>query len=331
MAAVISLVIRNYPGYADKTQRLPTGTLEQARAALLTAETTSDDAIDAAIRRYLAVFADGHLGLANDCDSVASPPTCLPTLRIDGELAWLRIPSFDASQRQPLQQLLAAHAQALEHSSDLVIDLRGNSGGNDDSYDALLPYVLCGSYSIADIAVYATPDNIASWEALLTWRPDLAPDLVAYIKSLVTLLRQHPGEMVSMSEEPSMTTTVTVTSHPSPERTWIIADRKVGSSAEQFLLAARQSARVTLLGEPSAGILDYGNVRPFPLPCGRRTLFMPTSRSSRIDQGAGIDGIGIPPDHPLSAAVLADDELLRQAVEQLTRNSHALDRTTHHN
>jgi hypothetical protein len=52
-------------------------------------------------------------------------------------------------------------------------------------------------------------------------------------------------------------------------------------SCEQFLLMAQQSRKVTIYGEPTAGILDFGNVRSATMPGGTLRLFYPTTRSKR--------------------------------------------------
>jgi hypothetical protein len=82
---------------------------------------------------------------------------------------------------------------------------------------------------------------------------------------------------------------------PSPKRIAVLMDN-VGSTAEQFLLAARQSRKVTLFGyRNSAGVLDFANVVETVTPSGRFKIQWATSRSMRLPDDP-VDPDGIPPD-----------------------------------
>ena len=97
---------------------------------------------------------------------------------------------------------------------------------------------------------------------------------------------------------------------PFPRRVGVLVDSRCGSTCEQFLLATRQSFKVKLFGQSSAGALDYSNLRPFALPSGKRLLMYATSRSLRLPQFV-VDAAGIPPDQvlpvPLDAAAREEE------------------------
>lgn len=80
---------------------------------------------------------------------------------------------------------------------------------------------------------------------------------------------------------------------PAPREVAVIVDRGGASSCEQFLLAARQSAKVTTCGDRSAGVLDYGDVRRADMPGSNRSLNRPVTRSMRLPKEP-IDNVGIP-------------------------------------
>jgi len=80
-----------------------------------------------------------------------------------------------------------------------------------------------------------------------------------------------------------------------PKKIIIIMNNECGSAAEEFLLAARQSTKVTLVGENSIGNLDYSNIVTTPFSCFPYTLVYATTRSRRLDLGQGIDNVGIAP------------------------------------
>jgi len=81
-----------------------------------------------------------------------------------------------------------------------------------------------------------------------------------------------------------------------PRNVGIIINERNGSSAEQFLFAAKQSDKVTLFGNcNTAGVLDYSNITPNPFPSNNYQLWCPMTRSKRLPENP-IDNIGIAPD-----------------------------------
>jgi C-terminal processing protease CtpA/Prc len=111
-------------------------------------------------------------------------------------------------------------------------------------------------------------------------------------------------------------TTVLAYVEPNPRKVVVLMDHGCASSAEQFLLMARQSSKVTLMGQASAGVLDYANVRTSATPpCKDIALYYATSRSRRIDKGWGIDNIGIQPKVQLTK----DSDWIQEALKFLAK------------
>ncbi|MBK8496873.1 MAG: hypothetical protein IPL50_19165 [Chitinophagaceae bacterium] len=82
---------------------------------------------------------------------------------------------------------------------------------------------------------------------------------------------------------------------PFPSLVGVLIDKKCGSTTEQFLLAAKQSKKVVMFGENSAGVLDYANMHFLDFPCFEWRLGYATSRSRRLPEQP-VDNIGISPD-----------------------------------
>lgn len=81
-----------------------------------------------------------------------------------------------------------------------------------------------------------------------------------------------------------------------PKNVGIIINSGNASSAEQFLLTAKNSSKVILFGnENTAGVYDYSNITPKELPSGKYKLWLPATRSRRLPDHP-IDNIGIAPD-----------------------------------
>ncbi|MEC4727529.1 hypothetical protein HWQ46_18455 [Shewanella sp. D64] len=94
-----------------------------------------------------------------------------------------------------------------------------------------------------------------------------------------------------------------------PSRVAILIARSCGSSCEQFLLTARQSFNVKLLGSRTYGSLDYSNLRPHLLPSGNFELSYATSKSLRLPH-LPVDIAGVIPDIYLPSIEDEDGERL---------------------
>ena len=103
---------------------------------------------------------------------------------------------------------------------------------------------------------------------------------------------------------------------PFPKKIVILINRWCGSSTEELLLAARQSAKVILVGENTVGNLDYSNIVRVPFSCYPYTLVYATTRSRRLNIHQGIDNVGIAPKYRLPEGADWIKEALK-IVEQL--------------
>jgi C-terminal processing protease CtpA/Prc len=100
-----------------------------------------------------------------------------------------------------------------------------------------------------------------------------------------------------------------------PEKVIVLTDFFCGSSGDQFVEACKKSSKVTVVGRATMGITDYSNVA-FKKWGNSFELLYPTSRSSRIDTGDGLTGIGVQPDIylPWTPDHLFEDVDLKTAI-----------------
>jgi hypothetical protein len=200
----------------------------------------------------------------------------------------VHVPSFD--NPRAIDSLFDAEGERVAAAERLIVDVRGNGGGSDHNFRMFLPLVYSGPIRMVHNAILVTDDNIAVNEALAadTTLPEaIRNGLRSNVKRMrETRTRWYEFEDYVIDDLPVLET---------PRRVDIIADRGCGSSCEQFLLAARQSSKVTIYGTRSAGVLDFGNVRQARMPGGTLVLHYPTTRSRRLPHNP-VDGIGIQPD-----------------------------------
>jgi len=299
--AAIALVAENYAGYRDKLSALGSARLEQAaeeaRASARGAQSLGD--ADRAIRAYLSVFGDGHLWLTKAAGTSQSPArSAIPAVehpslqRLSRSTTLLTIPaSFALASKAGLEGLLDRHEATIRAHRCLIIDLRGNTGGSDATYIHLLPYLYTGPIEVIGVDIFATAANTKRWEAMASMVPDSEPELAQQVAAIVSQMKARPAQFVHLPDERIELPLVM----PAPARVGIVVDRQCASAVEQFLLAARQSGKVRLFGQPTRGVLDYSNPVEFCLPSGTRALGIPTSRSRRLPDRP-VDGTGILPD-----------------------------------
>ncbi len=213
---------------------------------------------------------------------------------LDDTTALYRIPSFDGAFKPLIDSLTAAHAADLRRTKLLLLDLRNNGGGSDQSFESLTPYLYTNPVRIVGLEHYATLENVKKYDQYAKLIKGLDDKELQYFDRLKKKQLKRLGKFVTLGNRQVFTER-----HrrvlPNPSRVAILINRGCGSTTEQLLLAARQSRKVTLFGENTAGVLDYANMYFTDLPCYSMSLGWATSRSLRIRRGEGIDNVGIPP------------------------------------
>ena len=79
-----------------------------------------------------------------------------------------------------------------------------------------------------------------------------------------------------------------------PEQIFILSDIYCASSGDNFVQMMKQFKKVTVVGRPTLGILDYSNC--CTVDYGDYRVMFPTSRCLSLDQGKGMTDQGVEPD-----------------------------------
>jgi hypothetical protein len=212
--------------------------------------------------------------------------------KLNENTLYFNIPSFRWETKQMVDSLFAAQKENLSKSSNLIIDLRNNGGGSDDVYSVISPYLYTQPIKGIGVDALATNDNIKGWELILAQYPDLPTETKQEIQNLIDKMKQQINQNVNIAEDDIDSS---FTQLLFPKNVVILINERCASTTEQFLLEARQSKKVTLMGQNTQGTLDYSNLRESDFCEMPYKLYTPTTRSRRIDIGEGIDGIGIKP------------------------------------
>lgn len=212
---------------------------------------------------------------------------------VDDDAVLIRIPSFSFGYKPQIDSVLAANHDLIASRPILIIDIRDNGGGSDSSYEQLIKYLYTNPIRTVGLEFLSTPLN-NSRMAMFAEDPDWDEESREWARQALEKLNQHLGEFVNvMGEKVSIDTLEEVL--PLPKKVGILINENNGSTAEQFLLAAKQSQKVKLFGVSTAGVLDISNQNVVPFPCEIYQLYYALSKTYRIPDFP-IDDIGIQPD-----------------------------------
>ncbi|MBV8389881.1 MAG: hypothetical protein JO080_08785 [Mucilaginibacter sp.] len=231
--------------------------------------------------------------------------------KLDDKTLYIKVSSFSLSYTKKIDSLFKANEDALKTMPNLILDLRDNGGGGDMAYQPILPYIYTNPVKNIGVDLYATEANIAGWKKNAA-NPDLTEDEKKWFDRAIARMEAHKGQWFSWSDDEINSDYKKL---PSPLKVVVLIDGGCASSTEQFLLEARQSAKVILMGENTSGTLDYSNWVESPLVSFPYALRYSTTRSRRIDIGQGIDNVGIKPNRYLNAK----EDWIKAAVQELEK------------
>jgi hypothetical protein len=212
-----------------------------------------------------------------------------------------RIPSFDDPQKQFIDSLIIENDKLLKTTENLIIDIRNNGGGSDISYEKIIPFLYTNPIRIAGMEFLSTPLNNKRMEGYLSI-PDLSENDRKEINDILETLRNNQGKFVNLNNGENVSVQKLETVSLYPKNIAILINQNNGSTAEQFLLAARQSKKVKLFGTTTAGVLDISNMYFAESPDKQFRLGYCLSKSLRIPDMA-IDGKGIMPDYHIDKSI----------------------------
>lgn len=222
--------------------------------------------------------------------------------KVDEQTAYLRIPTFRGTEKKTIDSVISTNFKTIVSMPNLIIDIRNNGGGSDRSYKELLPILYTNPIRTVGVEMLSTPLNNQRMLDFIN-QPEWGFDEEGkeWARTSYDKLNEQQGEFVNL-EEGSVRLTVYDTIYKYPENIGILINENNGSTAEQFLLAAKQSKKVKLFGTTTVGVLDISNMYFVASPCREFELGYSLSRSMRIPEMT-IDGKGIQPDYYLDKEI----------------------------
>jgi hypothetical protein len=207
---------------------------------------------------------------------------------------YMRVSSFYSNTGN---EFVIQHWDEIMKRPNLIIDIRNNGGGQDNYYQEFAKIIYTKPYESKGVEWYASKGNIKLFEdAMKKGEIRNGEEGMKWTQDLVGAMKRNVGGFVthphSMGDNPIARRD---TVYSMPRNVGIIINEGNASSAEQFLLAAKESDKVILFGNcNTAGVLDYSNTTPTPLPSNNYQLWCPMTRSKRLPENP-VDNIGIAP------------------------------------
>ena len=225
----------------------------------------------------------------------------LPTFKkTDDTSAVLSIPSF-LIEYKDLDSLLRINDAAIRQTRNLLIDIRGNSGGNAIYFQLINYYYNRPAGDAAGLAI-ASPDQIAYFKRLSSFQRRNTNDTTLNLyERVVRDMQLHPGEIVKGPVYP-----VRTLESPGNSRmhVGILTDRACASAAESFILHSKaHNEQLTVFGQPTYGMIDYTSTNTILLLCRNPKYFLiyPTSTLHAQIPEKGYNKTGIVPDVKIDA------------------------------
>ena len=182
----------------------------------------------------------------------------------------LRIPSFSSNYTNKIDSLCRIAEQVITKNPYLIIDVRGNGGGNSYNFNKLIPYIYTEPIIDKEITeLYATKDIIKLYEDDFA---KIMKDSIqvnaetrkAFREGIRDLKRAKLNSFVPQGEEND---TICLIPMRYPKKVAILHNRGCASACEDLLFKAQQSDKTLLLGDNSGGFVGYGNIFSTYTPC----------------------------------------------------------------
>jgi len=230
-----------------------------------------------------------------------------PTVRpLAPDAVLITLPSF-LIEKKTLDEVVRSNEAILSSAQYLLVDIRGNIGGNGIYFDLLRYFYDHPAPAERGWAV-ASADNLAYFEKFSQgWGSDP-------YQSVVAEMRSHPGKVVKGPDFKALELSPIASKLKGVA---ILTDRHVKSAAETFILHAKGvSDRVVTIGGATGGVVDFNNINTIKLSCAKLGVqfgYPMYSLTSKVPD-IGYNRTGIKPD-----VEIRDGDLVQSALSVLRK------------
>jgi Peptidase family S41 len=213
--------------------------------------------------------------------------------RLDSQTLLMHMPYFINNFAKKYDSLIKANTAALQVVTTLILDIRNNPGGSIRCYGGLTPWICTGTMQRAGSSQLCSQDMIDDAKSTLTYyeKKQDSAHMAIYRKYIDSLLAHKDGFRLSGGgDSPCVAVPNAI------KNVAILMDHGTRSAAELMVLYFRQSAKVRLFGEATAGAVDYLDLLDFALPQSKYEFWVASSKRVLTARDPAYDKGGIPPD-----------------------------------
>lgn len=305
----VDMVSRIYAGFDDKvtpqTRVQYDQLLQTVRNRAKQADTQAE--CHAVLKSYTDFFKDSHVfviwqkyGSRTTADAIKNRTDLVEVKPLNADYVYVKLAVFNQREVDRLDSMLRANASLIARTPNLIVDVRGNGGGNASTSEEMIKLIYTNPI------IYPAWDYRSSAEKISTTAKEVASykDTVANAffyqraKRLLQEMQAKPGALIREGND--LTRTSDADPAANPKRVALLIDKGCGSSTEFFIFESKQSKKVTLFGTNTHGVMDYGSDQNFNICDNTFNLAVPWGRNGWVRQYR-IDNIGFAPDITIPA------------------------------
>ena len=242
------------------------------------------------VGRLFDLYRPGKLKIQKNSTKIAQEKV-IEVSELSPKTTYIKITSFDLNYRDKIDSVIKVNHKLITSKPNLIIDVRNNGGGGDQSYYSLLPLIMAKKYTLSPLTFSVWVSNdILKWYSQDRYKYDETKEDSIESDSTLAMMIRHKGQYTPHEFDTIETDTLCAF----PGKVAIITNRWDASTTEGFVLSANQSEKVTQYGENTAGMISYGDWRKVYMPCLPIWLSMPTKKVF-FRNNADLESIGIEP------------------------------------
>ena len=227
------------------------------------------------------------------------------------------------ADEESVEKLIAAKEKSLARCNKLILDLRHNVGGSEAAFLPLLDYIFPEKVLVKDLyedqGLYTnyTENNCRRKKEMFEqFLPQVEGDAKLLVEEMMAELDEKSGQGMIWEEDVELAEDDTVVGGKCvAEKIVILSDTYCEYAGETFIQLCKKSPRVTVVGRPTMGNVDYCN--PISVLYNDKFTFSyPISKTKAAKEGKGVSGRGVEVDQyiPWTPVECSADVILNRAI-----------------